>query len=245
MNFFQVTSCLTVTCLLLVGVDPADAGGTSYPTENDNLRYSWFVGERTVYRKPDVGEDQVGHLAYGETVIVGEAVKEKPVDDDDYLWNSKWVLVEYRGDKGFMLDAFLSRYPAPDRTELPMLMDEYIGSLSPLVLEKNEGKNDEYCAKRTRHFENGITYMSTDFGPCESCGHIREEIFFPSAAKEEALMMAVYFEYQYESMPPELRSLADNADGTQWVIAYEYGQEIDIQLMEQEEGVLLIKDIFL
>ena len=234
-----------VSGLLLVGILPVVGWCGTQPPENGNLRYAWSEGGITIYQQPDFTADSIGYIGYGEAVNVGEAVKGGPVDHEDYPWSSKWVQVEYNGVNGFMLDAFLSGYPAPDRAELPILLEEYVGSLSPVVSAQDEGQTDEFCAKRTRHFENGIFYESTDFGPCEQCGHIRESIFFPSATKEEVLMMVVYFEFQYENMQPELLLAEGNTDGTQWLVAYGYGQIVDIQLQEQEGGVLLIKDIVL
>lgn len=245
MKYVQTITYLVAACLVLIGIFPAVGWCAPQSTDEDNLRYVWSVDGITIYQQPDVAADSVGYVGYGETVTVGEAVKAGPVDEENYPWRSKWVQVDYNGTTGFMLDAFLSGYPAPDRAGLPMFLDEYLGSLSPVVSGQDEGQTDEFCAKRTRHFENGIFYESTDFGPCEQCGHIRESIFFPSATKEEVLMMAVYFEFQYEGMQPELLRAEGNTDGTQWVVAYEYGQIKDIQLQEQEEGVLLIKDIML
>ena len=245
MKSLNKINCLMVSCLLLVGILPVAGWCSAQSLENGNLRHAWSVDGITIYQQPDVTADSVGYVGYGETVTVGEAVKEGPVDEENYLWRSKWVQVDYNGTTGFMLDAFLSGYPAPDRAGLPMFLDEYLGSLSPVVSGQDEGQTDEFCAKRTRHFENGIFYESTDFGSCEQCGHIRESIFFPSATMEEVLMMAVYFQFQYEDMQPELLPAEGSTDGTQWVVAYEYGQIVDVQLQEQKEGVLLIKDIVL
>lgn len=59
-------------------------------------------------------------------------------------------------------------------------------------------------------------------------------------------MMTLYFECQHESMPsPELLPSVDSIDGTQWAVAHEYGQVVDIQQVEKEVGVLLVKDMFL
>ena len=245
MKLLNKISCLMVSCLLLAGILPAAGWCGAQPPKNGSLRYTWSADGITIYRQPGFTADSIGHVGYGEAVYVGGAVKDGPVNQEDYPWSSKWVQVEYNGATGFVLDAFLSGYPAPDRGGLPILLEEYVGSLSPVVSQQDEGQTDAFCAKRTRHFENGVFYESTDFGPCEQCGHIRESIFFPSATKEEVLMMAVYFEFQYEDMQPELLPEEGNADGTQWVATYEYGQIVDIQLQEQEGGVLLIKGVML
>ena len=236
---------MMVSCLLLAGILPAAGWCGTQPPEDGNLKYAWSVDGITMYRKPDFTADSIGHVGYGEAVHVGVAVKDGPVGDKNHPWRSQWVQVDYHGTTGFVLDTFLSGYPAPDRAGLPMLLEEYVGGLSPVVSEQDEGQTDEFCAKRTRRFKNGVFYESTDFGPCEQCGQIRESIFFPLATNEEVLMMAVYFEFQYEDMQPEFLPEEGNTDGTQWLLAYEYGQIVDIQLQEQEEGVLLIKDIVL
>ena len=127
--------------------------------------------------------------------------------------------------------------------ENPILLEDYIRSLSPIVTEKREGKTDEFCNKLTLNFENGIKFTSTDFGPCESCGHLREEAFFPIATPEEVLALAISLEAQYDSFESVL--FLPSKDGGAWLILHEYGQAIEIELIKTGKGIRLIKDVFL
>src|SRR5690606_30648561 len=54
--------------------------------------------------------DSIGQVDYGETVMVGESVKEGPVGEKAYPWRLTWVQVECNGITGVMLNAFLSGY---------------------------------------------------------------------------------------------------------------------------------------
>lgn len=248
-------------CLFVAVYLPTDThAGIPHPTKS---MYVWQEKGIAVYAGPSLKADSVGRFGYGEMIDIVEMLESKEVDvtmykhhgqhwvSDGYLseyrQSSNWAKVRIEGRYGYVLDTYLAVVPPPDPApDAGFMLEDYLKSLSPVVFEKSEGETEEFCARTMLHFENGIRYTYTDFGPCEQCGHGQQVLYLPLSSKQEATMMALHFFRRYGLFSGE-NTVLFRKNGNDWEIEgmMEYGQVFNIRIDEQESGVLLIEDMYM
>ena len=225
--------------------------------------YLWNTEGCTLYASPLDDADTVGRLHYGKSVEIVEILEGEPVQVTiykqqngsqhsaeylkDYQLSSNWVKVQYDNQSGYILDTYLSSIPPPDRShDMGFIMENYLKILSSVTLEEKEEQTDDFCARNTLHFENGIQYTYTDFGPCEQCGHGQQQIYFPLTNKKEGIIMALHF-FRLGGLFSEGNEvvLKKTKDRLEIEGYFEYGQMQLMHIVEQEHGILLIEDFYM
>ena len=252
---------ITAVYLLFSGYLSTDA----YVSAPDSVRttYVWHTEGIPLYPSPSQLTHPVGQLTYGEEVTItgiagGEAAGAKiyahaQIDEmpdgyvKEYVLPAHWVKVEHEGTTRYVPDTYLSGFRAPVHTgDGTFILQDYLQWLSAVTAEAHEGQTGAFCSRSILHFENGITYTFTDFGPCEQCGHGQQQLYLPTATKTEALMMALHFFECYGLFSTGNTVLIkQNSEGVELEGVMEYGQTVMMRIEQQENGVLLIEDMYL
>lgn len=233
------TFILTLLCVIPVWLN---AQGLS-------PHYIWNRTGVAVYTTPS-SPASFDTLSYGMEVKIIEVlpdVADKPLFtylsdtvSKAYTHLSKWMLIEFGGgQKGYVTDTYLLAYP-PNRS---VMMTDYFGQLSAIVDERDEDKTDQFCSRNSYTYENGIRYIFTDFGPCESCGHGVAEISLPGWALQQAFVFITNFDaelWDMDGTPIEsyleyigpIEGNESDSPQFQWVYIYD-----SVTLAETDNGV--------
>lgn len=223
-------------------------------------KYSWHPDGLIIYAAPSLTADSINRAGYGEFILVEELWDGETVDvtryqhdedkwiSDEYLklyqHASHWLRVKHGGRPGFILDTYLAPIPPPDTSHASgLIWEEYLKSLSMVTFEESEGQTEDFCARNTLHFANGIIYTFTDFGPCEQCGHVQKQLYLPLTSKAEAMMMGLHFFRYYGLFSGANRVLLKREGEAVALEGYmESGQMLVISFTELQNGVCLIED---
>ncbi len=260
MNLFLIIKTVGYLGILALFHIPTECDAAT--SNSIDRKYVWNTNGSTLYSSPSSKADSVGHVNYGESISILEVIEggsvevpiykaKKAIQDPgelrDYQLSSNWVKVHYDNQSGYILDTYLSSIPPPDSShDMGFIMEDYLNSLSPIILEKNKEQTDEFCARNTLHFDNDIQYTYTDFGPCEQCGHARNEIYFPAANKKEGIIMALHFISPNGLLSEEDEVLLKKKGTGLEIGKYsEYGQIYILRINPQENGILLVGDFYM
>ncbi|MBK1440010.1 hypothetical protein JHJ32_08440 [Parapedobacter sp. ISTM3] len=223
-------------------------------------KYSWHPDGLIIYAAPSLTADSINRAGYGEFILVEELLDGETVNvalyqhdedkwiSDEYLklyqHASHWLRIKHGGRSGFILDTYLAPIPPLDTSHKSGLVwEEYLKSLSVVTFEKCEGQTEDFCARNTLHFENGIVYTYTDFGPCEQCGHVQTQLYVPLIGKAEAMMMGLHF-FRCYGLFSGANSVLLKREGEGVALEgyMESGQTLVISFTELRDGVCLIED---
>jgi len=226
-------------------------------------KYSWHPDGLVVYAAPSLTADSIDCVGYGELILVEELLDGETVNttlyqrdedkwiSDEYLKRyqhaSHWLRVKHGGRSGYVLDTYLAPIPPPDTSHKSGLVwEEYLKSLSVVTFEESEGQTEDFCARNTFYFANGIKYTHTDFGPCEQCGHAQTQLYVPLIGKAEAMMMGLHF-FRYYGLFSGANSVLLKREGEAVALEgyMESGQALVISFTELRDGVCLIEDNYL
>lgn len=210
--------------------------------------YIWNRKGVAVYTAPT--PDNLVTLPYGMEINILEILPDaavKPLfnyqsDEDTNVYNasSKWLLIDFGGgQRGYVTDTYLLAYPP----NMFGMMSDYFSQLSAIAEERVEGNTDQFCNRYSYTYKNGIRYVYTDFGPCESCGHGVVEISLPGWTLHQAFVFITNFDselWDIDGLPIEsYQEHIDLMEGKesypasfQWVYFYD-----SVTLTETESGV--------
>jgi len=113
-NFF-----LFLLCFCLVSFSQVEAQGSPYifnPAEQVSVLASSGLNVRS---QTDPSATVLGSLAYGSkvTIVKCSFISLSMTDFGGYPLDDYWYEIEYKGKKGFVYGAYLTRFPPPSRRE--------------------------------------------------------------------------------------------------------------------------------
>lgn len=235
----------------------------AFASDPINKMYVWNVEGCMLYTSPSFETPSVGIIRHGESVNILDRVKGKPIEVTiytqgngsqhakaylkDYRISSSWIKLVHNGQMVYMLDTYFSAIPPPDSShDMGFIIVDYLKSLSSVTLENNEGQTTAFCEKNTIHFANGVHYTRTDFGPCEQCGHVQQQIYLPTTRKKEGIIMALhFFRLQGLFLKGNQVILKKTEGNIEMEGLFEYGQMCVMHIEKQGGGILLIEDFYM
>lgn len=196
--------------------------------------YVWNIEGLSMFSNGEGGKKIERVLPYGAAVDILVAASD-PVYHV-VLYNDASYRIKREG---------LVRFPPPVRTEWALDLQQYLESYFSVLSELDEGLTEEFCSRKTTTFGDGITYVFTDFGPCEQCGHGREEIYIPGLELHEAQTIArVLLELQLSS-DQDVFTHSETEDGMEGELVTEYGMSLGVKVTSHRAGYLFSLDFFL
>lgn len=196
----------------------------------------------------------IGKIYYGQELrILGNPIDSTSVAlplqgstaSDTLMVPAGWMRITYKGRAAYLLSTYLSPLPPPKQSrEIPLGFAAYLLQLSPVLSENVEAKTTEFCSRLSRKHANGIRYVSTDFGPCESCGHAQEKIYFPGITPAQAWMMATHLYRLLRTDNPE-NYLHYIASDNRLELYMESGQSQSITIHLHDKGLWLTQETYL
>ena len=184
-------------------LSPSSLSAINYYFKGDTL-YAWGVGGLNIREKGSLSANKIGSIPYGSKVVVLESkfyrgdeqkltvIKARPSKESpdlkDVVFSGKWVLVEFQGVKGYVFDAYLSYFIAPERGKYDALevMNKYALRTFGLVSERKIEGNFYYDGTPSlndRFFNYGVS--------CRSFGNKAATFVWvlPSLSYEELILI--------------------------------------------------------
>lgn len=226
-------------------------------------KHVWHTEGITLYDAPSRSADSVGTVAFGDQVVIiavldnatAEVVIHANVGEDfasegydtTYTLRSTWVKVANDGHMRYALTTYLTDLPPPeDAYQTGFILDDYLKRVAEIVDEQHTEQTDEFCSRSVLRFANGMHYTFTDFGPCEQCGYTQTQLYLPGATWEEGFMMALHF-FSQHGLHVDGNSIVfphDEEEGTMVGMAA-YGAVFTMRIIPQEQGIMLVEDLYL
>ena len=240
MNTFPILRFIAVFGLFLAL--PTYTSAINHYYKGDTL-YAWGVGGLNIREKGSLKAEKIGSIPYGEKVIVLESkffrryeqkltiIKGKPTSEypnrKDIALRGRWVLVEFKGVKGYVFDAYLSYFIAPEvgKEDVVSLMDSFSLKAFGLVYKKtfeNEEEEDDVRIVIEEFYNFGVSCRSTG-------GKIGQSIWLiPSLSFEEIILL-----YKNGVKPPTDFTDGIYNDGGLIHLGYDGGIcEVETKLLE-------------